>query len=359
MDHIKSLFTCRPTQAPEPPTLDELCHDLDIQAMSQGLSGSSAELRANSVRGPVRLKKGYARMTNLNTRKAHRENAYAFVHASFEKSVDLHRLGVAAQNQEFEAVKLSFVWYEAAHANRRDKFITLQEVRETRENFEKVRLARTIPKKVESTRPNLSALSEQLELLPQGPKGEDSELRADSDSDRIRVKTRTALVTRVSTRRTHQARAHALVRAAFLRQVEFYETKISPDVWLQQKVRFDDAWATEISPPSADIRPITRRKVNCLTKRTEAIFDTALNPEVDLDRKNSPKPRSTPPIFVSLLRETSRPYPELAMLGRGSEWDGKSEVSENSSADPDPEIIRKDSLNSEHSWLEPDPTTWE
>jgi len=266
MDHIKSLFTCRPTQAPEPPTLDELCHNLNIQAMSQRLPDSSPELRANSARGPVRLKKGTARMTNLNARDAHRAHAYALVRDSFQKSVELHLQSVERKNRELKGAALWDVWVTAQHATRRGTFITLEDVLKTRARFEKVRLIERIPKKVESTRPNLCALYKQLAPRPQGPKGEDSELRADSDSDQIRVKTRTALVTRVPTRLAHQARAHALVRAAFLRQLELYETTISPDAWPSQKVKLAAAWDTEIG-----VRPITRRKVNSLTMKLGGI----------------------------------------------------------------------------------------
>jgi len=120
-----------------------------------------------------------------------------------------------------------------------------------------------------TTDPDLVALYRQLNGLPQGPKGEDSELRADADSDQIRIKRRTALFTSARNRRVHQVRALALVRAAFGRQLAKYEACVDPDLFNAKREELKKAWNAQAGDGR---KPITLRMANCLAMQVLSIM---------------------------------------------------------------------------------------
>ena len=274
MDHIKSLFTRQPTQHPSPPTLDELWHDLSLQAMSQGVPGSS-ELRANSPWGPVRLKKGSARLTDLTARQAHRDHAYALFRDSFSKSVDLHLRSVPVRDRKRVDTAFQEVWTEQESKSEQDRIITQDDVAATFNRFEEVRNLHGIQKRYESTRRDLVALYRQLNPKVEDSKwrayaeGEDFELRADADSDQIRIKRRTALFTNEHNRRVHQVRAYALVAAAFERELEKYEANVDPKLYHVKSEDLINALDNQVGDGS---KPITLRMANCLAMQVAAIM---------------------------------------------------------------------------------------
>ncbi len=75
---------------PPPPTLTELCQQLDQQPRKT----PHDELRASSKRGPVRVKTSQARFTSLDARDRHQQNAYDLVRKSFYRTARILTKGI-------------------------------------------------------------------------------------------------------------------------------------------------------------------------------------------------------------------------------------------------------------------------
>ncbi len=140
-----------------------------------------------------------------------------------------------------------------------------------RDSAEAVHGPRTATQRFQGQGDTLVDLYKKLNALPEGPKGEDSELRADGNTDQIRIKRRSAWVTRGQVRRAHQARVRTLVRSAFERQSDKYKNSVDPETWNAKKEQLENAWKQQINPSDASCRPITHRMVNCLTMQFLAI----------------------------------------------------------------------------------------